>query len=136
MLKMNKALMRALDDINSDVNQMPYRTDLEMYGTLEYWNPDAVDAGDCDDYALVKRKRLQAMYPAHKACFRLATCWVEDDDGTPGVGGYHAVLTVHTNKGVYVLDNRYPRASRWRDLPYRWHKMEQPGQVFWVLINQ
>jgi len=61
---------------------------------------------------------------------------VEGADGTAGTGGYHAVLTVNTNKGVYVLDNRYPEVTPWRDLPYRWHKMENPGQYFWVLIQQ
>lgn len=136
MLKKNKALMRAMDDINRSVNQMPYKTDLEMYGKLDQWNPLDAEAGDCDDYACVKRRLCREVYPENKASFRLATCWVEGPRGEAGGGGYHLVLTVHTNKGVYVLDNRHLEVKLWRELPYRWHKMEKPGEVFWVLINQ
>jgi len=136
MLRMDKSLSHDLDAVNRDTNQMPYKTDMELYGKLDHWNPDAAEAGDCDDYACVKRKKLRLLHPIYASSFKLATCWVEGADGTAGTGGYHAVLTVNTNKGVYVLDNRYPEVTPWRDLPYRWHKMENPGQYFWVLIQQ
>lgn len=135
MLKVNKKLIAAMNDINRTVNQMPYKTDLEMYGKLEHWNPADAEAGDCDDYACIKRRKLRDLYPANIEAFRLATCWVEGDDGEKGKGGYHAVLTVHTNKGVYVLDNRYPQVTPWRKLPYKFHMMEQPGKTAWVLIE-
>ena len=133
---MNGKLWKALRSLNLEINAMPYRVDLEMYGKLDYWNSQPADAGDCDDYACQKRFRLRGLYPDNLDAFRLATCWVEGPRGGKGRGGYHAVLIVHTDKGEYVLDNRQTEVTPWRDLPYRWHKMEQPGQVFWVLIKQ
>ena len=44
--------------INSDVNaSVKYKTDLEQYGVPEFWTV-AGKYGDCEDYALLKRKML------------------------------------------------------------------------------
>lgn len=136
MLTMTDTLWAQLDNVNRSINAMPYRSDMELYGKDEYWDPDATAAGDCDDYALAKRKRMQEIHPEHAECFRLATCWVEGDDKTPGQGGYHAVLTVWTNRGVYVMDNRYREVMPFRQLPYRWDMVENPGQADWLKIEQ
>jgi len=38
-------------------------------------------------------------------------------------------LVVHTDKGDYVLDNRYAIVKNWKELPYRWDKI-QDGKVW------
>lgn len=44
--------------INSDVNaRVTYKSDLEQYSTPEFWK-EAGAFGDCEDYALLKRKLL------------------------------------------------------------------------------
>lgn len=49
----------------------------------------------------------------------------------------HAVLTVQTSEGNFVLDNLDDSGRRWRDTPYRFEKRqsaENAGQ--WVVIEQ
>lgn len=38
---------------------------------------------------------------------------------------YHVVLIVTTDKGDYVLDNRYPFPMERRALNYKWDKIQQ-----------
>lgn len=129
MLKVDK-VWSFLKQTNRDVNRMPAKTDMEMYGRADFWTSRLADAGDCDDYACIKRRVLRGKYPDHKHCFMLATCWVEAGD-VPGGGDYHAVLLVRTDKGAYTLDNRHNRPMPWRKLPYKWHKREAPGKPYW-----
>jgi predicted transglutaminase-like cysteine proteinase len=49
-----------LDTINRTVNrEITPATDMEIYGQAEYWTIPTT-RGDCEDYALLKRKRLMA----------------------------------------------------------------------------
>jgi len=116
-----------LYDVQVAVNAgTTYRTDPDLYGRPEYWTA-AEGAGDCEDYALAKLRRLMALgWP--RADLRIATCWDE-------TGGYHAVLTVDTDHGCYVLDNRQPGLVPWAQLPYRWDKRELPGNRQWEAIG-
>lgn len=115
-----------LSDVQRDVNaSTTYRSDPDLYGRPEFWAV-ADGAGDCEDYALAKLRRLVELgWPRQD--LRLATCWCED-------GGYHAVLTVDTDRGVYVLDNRQDSVVPWSRLPYRWHLREVPGHSAWETI--
>lgn len=130
MLEAN-VVWKALVEVNADVNRMPYKSDPEMYGRPDFWSSKSADAGDCDDYACQKRRMLREKFPDNLDALMLATCWVEGEDG-PGTGGYHAVLLVNTDKGAYVLDNRYPKVKPWPDLPYRWDKREVVGADHWT----
>jgi predicted transglutaminase-like cysteine proteinase len=105
-------------------NSVTYRTDIDLYSTTEFW-VEPVSAGDCEDYALAKRKRLLDMGVDSKY-LRLATCWTETWE-------YHAVLIVTTNEGDYVLDNRYPLPMMKQDLRYRWHKIQEGSK--WYAIS-
>ena len=68
-------------------------------------------AGDCEDFALTKREALRAAgLPA--GALRLATAYTE-------AGEYHTVLTVQTERGTLVLDNRFAEVRPLADLPYR-----------------
>ena len=100
-----------LREVNRTINRdVRYRADLDLYGRLEHWTA-ADTEGDCEDYALTKRQRLLALgWPL--AALRLTVCRCE--------GQGHAVLTVDTDRGVYVLDNRYPDVMPWKALPYVW----------------
>ena len=45
-----------LDEVNRNVNRaIKPATDMEIYGVSEYWTLPT-DRGDCEDYALLKRK--------------------------------------------------------------------------------
>ena len=106
-------LVKVQMDVNCDVK---YTTDIELYGKPEFWEI-ADGEGDCEDYVLAKRVRLSKLGWSKLADLAIALCWTETNE-------YHAVLVVHTDKGDYVLDNRYPRLKAWEDLPYKWDKIQ------------
>lgn len=100
--------------INSQVNNaVTYKTDLNQYSKPEHWCT-AGKFGDCEDYALLKRAYLLEQ-GANPDDLYLACCWVE-------TGGYHCVLLVDTDKGFYILDNRYAWPMTPKSLPYKWDK--------------
>jgi predicted transglutaminase-like cysteine proteinase len=115
-------------DVNYHVNTtiMP-RTDMEMHGIEEYWSYP-VDQGDCEDYALEKRRLL--MERGFSASDLLITVVLQPD------GSGHAVLTVRTQLGDFVLDNMRDRVLLWADTEYVFLKRQSTthaGQ--WSQIN-
>lgn len=89
--------------INDSVNKSIYpMTDMELYGREENWEYP-VHAGDCEDFALQKRKLLLQKGLPHASL--LLTVVNKRDNGAA-----HAVLTVRTDRGDYFLDNmrRFP----------------------------
>jgi predicted transglutaminase-like cysteine proteinase len=71
--------------------------------------------GDCDDFALSKRRELRTKFPEYVGCFRLAICQpVGHARRLLSGGGYypgnidplHAVLSVDTTGGTVILDMR------------------------------
>lgn len=102
--------LKILDEINRGVNRaIKPVTDLEAYGTSEYWTiPTAV--GDCEDYALLKRHLL--MREGWPASALLMTV-VRDEKGEG-----HAVLTARTASGDYILDNKNDQLKLWHQTQY------------------
>lgn len=86
-------LMGTLKRINSQVNRsIRPRND----GGVDVWSVD-VSSGDCEDYALTKRRALiKAGVPA--SSLRLAYVKTRAGEG-------HAILVVKTTRGDFVLDN-------------------------------
>jgi predicted transglutaminase-like cysteine proteinase len=118
-----KPTLSLVEGINTRVNaDVRYRADAALYDIDEFWTV-AEHEGDCEDYALAKRKLLTEQ--GYGDACRLATCWVE-------TGEYHAVLVVTTDKGDYVLDNRHPYPMMRQDLPYKWHKIQE-GSTWHVI---
>jgi predicted transglutaminase-like cysteine proteinase len=99
-----------LDDVNRMVNTtIEPLTDLELYGVTEHWTLP-VDKGDCEDYALLKRKMLIARgWPA--SALLLTVVRDEKGDG-------HAVLTARTAQGDFILDNKIGEVRPWNKTPY------------------
>lgn len=126
MLTLTSERWAQLQAVQADINaRVGYRADLDLYGRAEVWAV-ADRAGDCEDYALAKRAALLALgWPV--AALRLATCQTEH--GEP-----HAVLTLDTDRGAYVLDNRHGLVMAWADLPYRWLQRQAAGGRAWASI--
>ena len=102
--------------VNSDVNaSVTYKTDLEQYGKPEHWCLPT-DFGDCEDYALLKRKMLiDAGFDRDK--IHLCTCFVD--------GAGHCVLLVETDRGNYILDNNQSEPVEPSFLSYKWDKIQK-----------
>lgn len=128
-MEMTDARWAELEAVQAEVNsRVHYRTDMDLYRQADFWTV-ATTEGDCEDYALAKRQDLMAKgWPVE--ALRLATCLTEAGEG-------HAVLTVDTDHGTYVLDNRWPHVKPWADLTglgYRWLERQVPGQMAWAQI--
>lgn len=117
-----------VQDVNLKVNHdiIPM-TDQELYGKDEVWAYPTY-AGDCEDFALLKRRMLlQAGFsPAD-----LLMTVVRKPDGEG-----HAVLTLRTSDGDYILDNLTSEVKLWSDTPYRYLKRQASFNTGrWVTIE-
>ena len=117
-------LVAVNDAVNSAVSPI---TDQDLYNVTELWTYPA-GRGDCEDFALEKRRQL------------IANGW------SPGAlmmtvvrqanGEGHAVLMVRTDRGDLVLDNQDGRVLVWNDTPYEFVKRQsQTDPRKWVGIT-
>jgi predicted transglutaminase-like cysteine proteinase len=114
-----------LVDVNNAINStvVPV-TDEDYYKVSEFWTyPDGY--GDCEDFALAKRKALIA--DGWNPSTLLMTVVRESD------GAGHAVLMVRTDRGDLVLDNQDSRVLLWNETPYQYLKRQsQANASKWV----
>lgn len=123
--------LKLLNVVNQTVNrEVKKASDLDLYGMPEYWSlPRLVDGklyGDCEDYALEKRRRLVAAGVPESA-MSLAVA-------VTARGESHAVLMISLKSGDMVLDNLTPWATPWEDLNYRWVQRQVPGTALWTTV--
>ena len=111
--------------VNSHVKPM---TDMDHWGVVERWNYPDDGYGDCEDYALQKRKMLmQAGWPREALLMTV----VRDKNGDG-----HAILTAKTDKGEYILDNETDDVLLWTDTGYRFVKRQsQSDPNVWVSLG-
>jgi predicted transglutaminase-like cysteine proteinase len=108
-----RQLVRINRDVNDSVDPV---SDLEHWGTLERWSYPTDGRGDCEDYVLEKRRRLvEAGWPTSALLITV----VRDRRGDG-----HAVLTVRTDRGDFVLDNQEARVKGWTETGYRFVKRQ------------
>ncbi len=127
-VELTRALWAEMIDINNAINAavMP-RTDMETWGQEEVWSfPEGL--GDCEDYVLEKRRELMAAgVPASSLLITVVR--QQNGDG-------HAVLTVRTSNGDYILDNLEPRVLAWQDTEYTYLKRQsEKNSGAWVSIS-
>jgi len=111
--------------VNTHVKPM---TDMDHWGVVERWNYPDDGYGDCEDYVLQKRRMLlQEGWPREALLITV----VRDRRGDG-----HAVLTVKTDKGEYVLDNETNDIVLWSDTGYRFVKRQsQADPNVWVALG-
>lgn len=114
--------------VNAQVNrEITPVTDQELFGRDEVWAYPQ-QAGDCEDFVLEKRKRL--MSKGFSAGELLITVVRKPD------GEGHAVLTVRTAQGDFVLDNLENGVKLWTQTPYRYLKRQASfNSGRWVTID-
>ncbi len=118
-----------IDQINRFVNTVIRpASDMELYGKADYWTYPK-DAGDCEDYVLLKKRYLIEL--GFNADELLIT--VVLDEHNEG----HAILTVVTAQGDYILDNRRREMMRWDATGYKFLKRQsQPSSNEWVSLQK
>jgi predicted transglutaminase-like cysteine proteinase len=115
--------------INRSVNdRVKPVTDLEHWGVVERWDLPTDGYGDCEDYVLLKRQMLaKAGWPRSA----LLVTVVRDKKGDG-----HAVLTVKTDKGEFILDNQNESIVLWSETGYRFVKRQsQLDPNAWVALG-
>ena len=127
---MTSSVWKQISSINESVNRsIKPMNDFDIYAKDEVWAyPDKIGVGDCEDYVLLKRRMLAAK---GVSLSNLLITVVRKPDGEG-----HAVLTVRTDKGDYILDNLSDSVKLWSATPYRFLKRqasEHTGR--WVTIR-
>ena len=120
-----KDLVRINNKVNEAIKPM---TDLEHYGVVEKWTYPDDGYGDCEDYVLLKRRMLiEAGWPREALLITV----VRD-----GKGDGHAVLTVKTDRGEFVLDNQNAAILPWHESGYRFVKRQsQSNPNVWISLG-
>lgn len=115
-------------EINASVNKsIIAMTDQEIYGRDEVWEYPTT-AGDCEDYALLKRKML--IENGFSVSDLLITVVRKPD------GEGHAVLTLRTTEGDFILDNLSDEVKIWTDTQYTYLKRQASfNSGRWVSIE-
>jgi len=115
-LLLNNANWQNIQTVNLSVNErIKPMTDMEIYGVEEYWAyPTTV--GDCEDYVLLKQRELA------KAGIPMTDLLITVVRKPDGEG--HAVLTVRTDRGDFILDNLDQRVRLWNETDYTYLKRQ------------
>nr|WP_246041352.1 transglutaminase-like cysteine peptidase [Peteryoungia ipomoeae] len=126
--RLTEQTWRALLEVNYDINTkiMPL-TDMEIYGVEERW-AYPISVGDCEDFALLKRKLLidRGFSPSDL----LMTVVLQPN------GEGHAVLTVRTDRGDFVLDNMRNKVMLWSETEYTYLKRQSSTHAGrWVKLQ-
>jgi predicted transglutaminase-like cysteine proteinase len=118
-------LVRINNHVNTAIEPV---TDIDQYGVDEVWTYPTSGKGDCEDYVLLKKQLLiRAGLPASALLITV----VRDRKGEG-----HAILTVRTDRGDYILDNETDEIRLWHQTGYRFVKRQaqnDPNQ--WVTIG-
>jgi predicted transglutaminase-like cysteine proteinase len=127
-LVLTEDLVNLLATVNLSVNRMLIPvTDQSHWGILDLWSYPTDGLGDCEDYQLLKRKILiDAGLP--RRALRMTV--VVD---TSGEG--HAVLTVRTDRGDLILDNKTDDVVEWFRTNYQYIKRESAETTGWIYLT-
>ncbi|MER8785255.1 MULTISPECIES: transglutaminase-like cysteine peptidase [unclassified Mesorhizobium] len=128
-VELTRKLWTTIVKVNNSVNsRVAPRTDMEMWGKEEVWSFPNSGFGDCEDYALEKRRELMSIgVPAGDLLMTVVR--QRNGDG-------HAVLTVRTSLGEFILDNLQPKVLSWTNTGYTYLKRQsERNSGAWVTIN-
>ncbi|MDX8531052.1 transglutaminase-like cysteine peptidase [Mesorhizobium sp. VK25A] len=129
-LKLTPRTWSILNQVNREVNgYIVPESNLDHWGTtMDHWDYPVDGKGDCKIYALFKRKLLLDAGLPRQA---LLMTVVYDLHGEG-----HAILTVKTDRGDFILDNLVDNIRSWDATGYYFLKRQsQQNPNVWVSIN-
>ncbi len=129
VVRLTPALFQQLKQVNAHVNDtVKVQSDISHYGGSDVWAYPADGKGDCEDFALEKRRELmQAGWP--QSSLLMTVVHLHD-------GEVHAVLTAVTDQGDYILDELTPSVLPWSQTQYIYVKRQSAAnQNDWQLIG-
>jgi len=126
-LKLSEKAWEALKHVNAFANaSIEPVTNFDHWGTnVDHWDYPLDGKGDCKVYALFKRKLLiEKGFPRQALLMTI----VRDLEGQG-----HAILTLKTDRGDFVLDNLTDEIKPWSATGYRFMKRQsQSDPNVWV----
>ncbi|RUM96552.1 transglutaminase [Pseudaminobacter arsenicus] len=128
--RMTDALWQTLRTVNAKVNAaIRPMNDFDIFGKDEVWAYPVDGVGDCEDYVLEKRRVLA------KSGISLGNLLITVVRKPDGEG--HAILTVRTDKGDFVLDNLTNAVRQWNETGYHFLKRQASTHTgHWVSIRE
>ncbi|ESY68549.1 signal peptide protein [Mesorhizobium sp. LNHC232B00] len=127
LVTLTPARRAELEAVNTSVNRrIEERSDLATAGSADDWRLPTKQ-GDCEDIAILKKSELlKRGWPASALLLTVASLGGEG----------HTVLTVRTDKGDLILDNRGSVIRDWSNTSYRYFaRQSQSANGKWVRIG-
>lgn len=122
------AVWRTLQSVNRRVNaRIKPITDQSHWGVVDRWDFPDDGFGDCEDYQLLKRRMLAERGLSRRAL--LMTVVIDE------INEGHAVLTVRTDRGDLILDNKTDAIRAWRRTGYSFIKRAGQDGPGWVSLE-
>jgi predicted transglutaminase-like cysteine proteinase len=121
--------MREIQQVNAWVNRsVEAVSDMDHWGVVDRWDLPMDGKGDCEDYALMKRKMLiERGFP--RQALLITVVRDQQNEG-------HAILTVKTNGGEFILDNLTDEVKPISRIAYRLVKRQsQEDPNVWVALG-
>jgi predicted transglutaminase-like cysteine proteinase len=127
-VEMTPKLWKTIVALNNKVNrEIEPVTDQDHWGVVDHWDIPDDGKGDCEDYALLKRKRLAEAGIPRRAM--LMTVVIDEENAG------HAVLMIRTDRGDYILDNKRNAVLPWGQTGYVYVKRESQYQTGWTSLG-
>lgn len=128
--RMTDVLWHTIRTVNSEVNaSIRPMNDLDIYGKDEVWAYPVDGVGDCEDYVLEKR-RVLARSGISLGNLLITVVRKQDGEG-------HAILTIRTDRGDFVLDNLTNAVRLWNETGYHFLKRQASTHTgHWVSIRE
>ncbi|MCP4075904.1 MAG: transglutaminase-like cysteine peptidase [Gammaproteobacteria bacterium] len=132
-IKLTPKALTLLQRINTQVNnEVSFMLDIDQYNQEEFWALPLTGSGDCEDKALEKRHRLAKLgFP--RAAMRLMIASHKKFLNS------HALLTIETDSGIYVMNSFTDKVKAWYQTPYNYEARERVDgqwdrydQSFWT----
>jgi predicted transglutaminase-like cysteine proteinase len=128
-IELTSKALKQIQKINAWVNKsIEPVSDMDHWGVVDQWDYPTDGKGDCEDYALLKRKMLiEEGFP--RQALLITVVKEKNGDG-------HAILTIKTDRGEFALDNLSDAVQPWTSAPYRFVKRQsQENPNVWVALG-
>ena len=127
-ISLTPAIWATIVSVNRRVNKsVEPMTDMEHLHVADRWDLAEDGIGDCEDFQLLKRHLLaEAGLP--RRAMRMTVVIDEKGEG-------HAVLTLITDRGDMVLDNKTNAIVPWHKTGYVFIKRESQDMTAWVSLG-
>ena len=102
-------------------------TDQDHWGEPDVWSLAEDGMGDCEDFQLLKRRQLAELGVPRRA-MRMTVVIDETGEG-------HAVLSLLTDRGDLILDNKISAVLPWHQTGYTFIKRESGDTLAWVSLG-